>query len=298
MTRPPANPLQVYWVDAFTRDRFRGNAAVVVPQAEGLTAEQMQLIAREVNCSETAFISPATVPGADMRLRWFTPKIEVDLCGHATVAALHVLISTGVIKTSLESLQIMHLQTRSGVLPVTIDTTDPEASWIWLSLPPCQFQPLSQEQGRGLQASLGLSSQVEPEPVVDSLNRDVLVAVDSLSSLSDLQPDFTSLGHLASQQGWRGICVYSQDTLEVDSVAHLRFFAPHCGITEDPVTGSVSVPLVSFLQQKGQLEGFAMPVTLEQGDGLGRSGRVRVDLTEQPQLGGQAITVMRGELYL
>jgi trans-2,3-dihydro-3-hydroxyanthranilate isomerase len=324
MTVAPAEQRKAYWVDAFTRDRFQGNPAVVIPEAENLTDTQMQQIAREVNCSETAFVSPASETGADLQLRWFTPTMEVGLCGHATVATLHVLYSRGWTASSTgaspsSSLQTLKLQTLSGILPVTIDTSAPEATWFWLTVPPCDFQAVPPEQVISLQAALGLEVSA-PEmlvsesstnsdsasedvrdllAVVDSLNQDVLLHISTLKELHQLQPNMTELAALGRQQGWRGICVYTLETVDTTNLAHLRFFAPHCGIAEDPVTGSVSVPLVSYLQHRQGLSEQMEQVTLEQGDCLGRAGRVRVDLQgELPRLGGQAVTVMEGELYL
>ncbi|MBW4551974.1 MAG: PhzF family phenazine biosynthesis protein [Aphanocapsa sp. GSE-SYN-MK-11-07L] len=292
MTRLPVEPLPAYWVDAFTQQPFTGNPAVVIPEAERLSATQMQQIAREVNCSETAFISPPTDPQADLELRWFTPAREVDLCGHATVAALHTLVD---LNSQYLQPQTM-LQTRSGLLAVEIETKEEnKGALIWLTVPACQFQPI---QAATLSAALGVELTSRDLPsVVDSLNQDVLFPIASLAELHALKPDFPTLGAIAQQQGWRGICAYCLETIESSSSAHLRFFAPHYGIAEDPVTGSVSVPLASYLQQTGNLH--QPRLILEQGDCLGRSGRVQVDLSgDRPRFGGQAVTVMRGELYL
>jgi trans-2,3-dihydro-3-hydroxyanthranilate isomerase len=248
--------------------------------------------------------------------------MEVGLCGHATVATLHVLYSRGWSASSTGALpslplQTLKVQTLSGILPVAIDTSDPEATWFWLTVPPCDFQAIPLEQVISLQAALGLevsapailisepssnllSQNIHGLPaVVDTLNQDVLLYIPTLKELHQLQPNMTELAALGRQQGWRGICVFTPETIDPTSLAHLRFFAPHCGIAEDPVTGSVSVPLVSYLQHRLGLPEQAGQITLEQGDCLGRAGRVRVDLQgEQPRLGGQAVTVMEGELCL
>jgi trans-2,3-dihydro-3-hydroxyanthranilate isomerase len=106
--------LAIYWVDAFTDRPFQGNPAVVVPQADGLTDFQMQQIAREVNCSETAFVLTAATPEADFRLRWFTPTQEVDLCGHATIAAFHALAQEGRFNLSQGVTQILYIHAERG----------------------------------------------------------------------------------------------------------------------------------------------------------------------------------------
>ncbi len=336
MTAPDPKPLVVYWVDAFTQTPFTGNPAAVVSQADGLTESQMQRIAREMNCSETAFITQASHPEADLRLQWFTPKAEVDLCGHATVAAMHVLTMEGRFKLGVGKTQILYLETRSGLLSVTVDYTDPQGAWTWLTLPSCEFQPLTAVMTEKLLPLLGLTDLVvQQRPVQESLNGDVLVAVKNLQQLYSLQPDLSGLASLGTQH-WRGICVFTTETLEPQSAAHSRFFAPQLGILEDPVTGSVSGPLALYLQQSHQLkqseiaaEQIGAPrstlrigeaakeirinplkaakslgqanscIILEQGDHLDRPGRVWIDLTgPTPKLGGQAITVMRGELLM
>jgi trans-2,3-dihydro-3-hydroxyanthranilate isomerase len=294
--------LAAYWVDAFTDRPFQGNPAVVVPQADGLTDFQMQQIAREVNCSETAFVLASATPEADFRLRWFTPTQEVDLCGHATIAALHALAQEGRFNLSQGVTQILYMETRSGVLPVTVDWTQARP-WIWLTLPGCSFEAISPNLVQQLAKVLGLPA-AHPSAVLDSLNQDVLIEIQHLHQLQSLSPNLGELGQLGKQQGWRGICVYTAETVEPESAAHSRFFAPQSGIPEDPVTGSASGPLALLLRQK-TLETDASPqpwpriCRFEQGDCLGRAGRLLIELRGNiPKLGGQAITVLRGELYL
>lgn len=317
MTPLDKSTTTVYWVDAFTQEQFRGNPAVVVPLADGLSDQTMQLVAREVNCSETAFITQPTNPSADLRLRWFTPTREVELCGHATVAALHVLAQEGRFKLVPGTKQILYLETCSGILTATVDYSELSSPLIWLQLPGCEFQALEREVIQQLCLALGLTN-VPGEAVVDSLNRDVLIPVPTLDELQALQPDLAQLSSLSETHRWRGVGAFTQETLLPDSLAHSRFFAPRYGIAEDPVTGSMSVPLALYFQQRhpsflaysspntartaASSEATSLaapePVILEQGDHLGRAGRVWVDLSQtEPKLGGQAVTVLRGELF-
>lgn len=293
-----------YWIDAFTTQAFTGNPAVVLPQADGLSERQMQAIAREVNCSETAFVLQPTLPEADFRLRWFTPTQEVDLCGHATVATLHVLAQEGRFNLQRGVTQILYLETRSGVLKVSVDYTQGDRPWIWLTLPTCHFQALEPDLVQQLQTILGYETRTaKGEAVVDSLNHDVLIAIDHLHQLQTLTPDMAALSQLGKDQQWRGVCVYTRETAEPEKDAHLRFFAPQSGIVEDPVTGSVSGPLALWLRQMehSAASGKAEQTLwhFEQGDCLGRAGRLAIELDgDSPKLGGQAVTVLRGELYL
>jgi trans-2,3-dihydro-3-hydroxyanthranilate isomerase len=303
--------LAIYWVDAFTDRPFQGNPAVVVPQADTLTDFQMQQIAREVNCSETAFVLTALTPEADFRLRWFTPTQEVDLCGHATIATFHALAQEGRFNLSQGVTQILYIETRSGVLPVTVDWTESRL-WIWLTLPGCSFEAIAPELAQQLATVLGLPASVPPTAVRDSLNQDVLIPIAHLHELQALSPNMAELAQLGKQEGWRGICVYTTETVESESTAHSRFFAPQSGISEDPVTGSVSGPLALLLHQKTleqktlaqnapeQNSPLRPPIyRFEQGDCMGRPGRLLIELKgDVSKLGGQAMTVLRGEIYL
>ena len=293
------NAITVYWVDAFCDRPFCGNPAVVVPQADGLSDAQMQHIAREVNCSETAFVLQPTLPEADFRLRWFTPTQEVNLCGHATIATLHALARDGRFNLHPGVTQILYLETRSGVLTVLVDYNHARP-WIWLTLPECQFEAVSADLTQQIVAVLGLPNSPLTPPMVDSLNRDVLVAIPHLHQLQTLNPDMSALMQLGKSQNWRGVGVYTRETVEPERDVHIRFFAPQSGIPEDPVTGSVSSPIALLLRQSGESKDLKRDLwRFEQGDGINRPGRLLIELhADTPKLGGQAIMVMKGELYL
>jgi trans-2,3-dihydro-3-hydroxyanthranilate isomerase len=293
------NAITVYWVDAFCDRPFCGNPAVVVPQADGLSDAQMQHIAREVNCSETAFVLQPTLPEADFRLRWFTPTQEVSLCGHATIATLHALAQEGRFNLHPGVTGILYIETRSGVLKVAVDYTK-DRPWIWLSLPECHFEPITPDLTDQLVSLLDLPDTPLTTPVLDSLNRDVLISIPHLDQLQRLSPFMTPLMHLGKKYQLRGFCVYTQETVEPDRDVHIRFFAPQSGITEDPVTGSVSGPLALLLRQSGKSKDPTRDLwRFEQGDCLNRPGRLLIELDgDTPKLGGQAVTVLRGELYL
>lgn len=298
---PVDKALTVYWIDAFCDRPFGGNPAVVVPQADGLTEAQMQAIAREVNCSETAFVLQPDRPEADFRLRWFTPTQEVNLCGHATVATLHALAQEGRFNLQKGVTQLLYLETRSGVLSVTVDYRG-DRPWIWLTLPSCTFTEVPADLVESLMAALGWPDGSSDTPVVlDSLNRDVLVPCPRLAHLQTLQPAVPALTALGKAQDWRGVAVYTRETIEPNRDVHLRFFAPQSGIPEDPVTGSVSGPLALLLRQSHAPKDLANPHLwrFEQGDSLNRPGRLLVELNgDIPKLGGQAVTVFKGELFL
>jgi trans-2,3-dihydro-3-hydroxyanthranilate isomerase len=283
-------------VNAFTKTPFSGNPAGVVPEADGLTDAQMQHIAREMNCSETAFVLTPKNPEADLKIRWFTPATEVALCGHATVATFHVLSEEERYRLGPGASQILYLETEQvGSLPITVDARGPRPQ-IWMTLPTPKFVALTEQQVQALLPNLGLEpSDLLAIPVVVDQDQDVLLGVKDLKLLHQIKPPMSELKAYSLAHNFRGIDVFTTQTLDPGNDAHARFFGPAVGIDEDPVTGSVSGPLACWLREQGLVK--KSMVTLEQGDILHRPGRVLVDLSiAQPRIGGEAVTVMRGDL--
>jgi len=227
----------------------------------------MQILAREMNLSETAFLRPV---GDGYELRWFTPTVEVDLCGHATLAAAHYLWESGELGEGAEA----RFQTGSGLL--TARRTDP---WIEMDFP---AQPaIATEPVEGLLRAVGA------HPLFVGKNQsDWLIAVDSEREVLDLDPDIRRLGEICE----RGVMVTSLSAAAgYDFVS--RFFAPAAGVPEDPVTGSAHCCLGPYWAKrlnKPELVGF-------QASSRGGVVRTRVS-DDRVLLGGQAVTVMRGEL--
>jgi PhzF family phenazine biosynthesis protein len=260
-------PLRITQVDAFTNRPFTGNPATVCILEELPEDWWMQDVAREMNLSETAFVLPHE-EGYD--LRWFTPTTEVDLCGHATLAAAHVLWEDG--HLALDAVANFH--TRSGLL--TVSRRD---DWIELDFP-----------------SLPATATTPPDGLVDALGIDPIwfgrSKYDCLVELSDekqvrtIHPDLNLLRRVEA----RGVIVTSVATASGYDYAS-RFFAPLAGIDEDPVTGSAHCVLGPFWSDRlNRPDLFGYQVSA-------RGGRVRTGVRgDRVLLGGQAITVMRGEL--
>ncbi len=260
--------LSIYQVDAFTAEPFRGNpAAVCVLDAPG-QIEWMQRVAAEMNLSETAFVHPFS---EGFGLRWFTPKVEVDLCGHATLATAHVLWETGLLPENDEA----HFHTRSGILRAR----HAGDGWIDLDFPadPESTAPPPPE----------LIQAIGVKPVYVGKNRfDYLVEVEHEDVVRSVAPDMRLLGKVTE----RGVIVTARsDSDAYDFVS--RFFAPAAGIDEDPVTGSAHCCLGPFWKQRLHKESF----TARQVSARGGVVRVRPD-GDRVHLGGQAVTVLRGEL--
>jgi len=258
--------LPIYQVDAFTDKPFAGNPAAVCILSEPGDEIWMQQVAREMNLSETAFLCRQK-DGFD--LRWFTPTMEVDLCGHATLASAHILWEVGLLTPSEQA----RFHTRSGLL------TAERKDGIELNFPATPDEPASVPAGIG--AALGVGPGY-----VGKSEFDYLVEVDSEETVRNLKPDFSALKTLTV----RGIMVTSSsDSSRYDFVS--RFFAPGAGIDEDPVTGSAHCCLGPFWSRRlGKDEMIACQVSE-------RGGIVRVRVAgERVYLGGRAVTVLRGEL--
>jgi trans-2,3-dihydro-3-hydroxyanthranilate isomerase len=291
--------VSIFQIDAFADRPFAGNPAGVVLDAGRLTDPQMQSIATEMNLAETAFVSPTKRPGAELRLRWFTPGREVTYCGHATVATVHAMVETG----RLGSDRVV-FDTLGGLLPVSVERR-PEGPLIWLepAVPEC----------RGYAAPLDeLLEALGPEPArlgawaVPAITpeADLLLPARDLASLHALAPDMTRLARLAEERRLRGTCVVSLETVDPGSAVHSRFFAPSFGIPEDIVTGSVHSSLGIWLLEAGRLslENGLARFTAEQGDCRGRPGRLTVEVRASGgratavRVGGRAVTVLSGSI--
>ena len=261
----------IYQVDAFTERPFAGNPAGVCILPDPRADAWMQAVAAEMNLSETAFL--VRRPDGAFNLRWFTPAVEVALCGHATLAGAHVLWETG----ALQPDEPARFHTRSGLL-----TAARRNGWLELDFPATPAPPA--EPPSGLGAALGVVPRYVGINVFD-----YLVEVESEAIVRSLRPDFTALGRLPV----RGVIVTAAAASpEFDFVS--RFFAPAVGVNEDPVTGSAHCCLAPFWA--GRLGKTAMIAY----QASARGGVVRVRLAspgaDRVLLGGQAVTVLVGEL--
>ncbi len=257
-----------FTIDAFTDRRFSGNPAAVCLLDESRDAEWMQAVASEMNLSETAFVWPQP---DGFGLRWFTPRLEVDLCGHATLAAAHALWTEG--RSADENM--IRFQTNSGLLSCSQD-----GRLIRMDFPATPAERATDPAP--LAAALGAA----PSHCARS-TFDALFVVDDEQTLRALAPDFAAIEKLP----YRGVIVTSPpDDSRFDFVS--RFFAPGAGINEDPVTGSAHCCLGPYWSERlGRSE-----LTAWQASARGGVVELRVS-DERVVLGGRAVTVMRGILF-
>ncbi len=254
-------------VDAFTGVAFRGNPAAVCILPSPVDAGWMQDVAAEMNLSETAFLHPRE---DGYSLRWFTPVTEVDLCGHATLASAHVLWEEGHLPPDFE----VRFHTLSGML--TVRRQDP---WMEMNFPAEPPQPAAAPPG--LLEAFGADARF-----VGRNRLDYLIELESEAAVRELSPDFSALERIST----RGIIVTAANSSgDYDFVS--RCFFPAVGISEDPVTGSAHCCLGPFWAARlghDSLVGYQASA---------RGGTVRVQVAgERVLLGGQAVTILRGEL--
>jgi PhzF family phenazine biosynthesis protein len=257
----------IYQVDAFTDMPFTGNPAGVCLLEKAAPEAWMQSVAREMNLSETAFVYPVE---DGFNLRWFTPEVEVDLCGHATLATAHTLFEARL----LESHQAARFSTRSGWLTASL-----KDGWIEMDFPAIpitgEFSNPELDEILGVHSLAAWKSQF-----------DCLVEVRSEAEVTAARPDFARLKSVPV----RGVIVTSRSTTpQFDFVS--RFFAPAVGVPEDPVTGSAHSVLAPFWAEKlGKSEMLAYQAS-------SRGGILRViSLGERVAISGKAVTILRGEL--
>lgn len=261
-------PTTIYQVDSFADKPFSGNPAGVCILPGAADEEWMQSVAREMNLSETAFLHPEK---DGYHLRWFTPAVEVDLCGHATLASAHILWETGLAPRDAE----LRFHTNSGLLKAYRD--DP---WIRMDFP--NEAPEAATMPEKLMAALGAV------PIYSGRNRLGYLAVfDNEAIVSQMEPDFSLLKKVPP-----GVAMVTAaaDNQEYDFSS--RFFAPALGIDEDPVTGSAHCCLGPYWsEQLGKTKLLAYQASQ-------RGGVVAIEMqNERVVLGGQAVTVMKIEMF-
>ena len=260
----------IYQVDAFTKQPFKGNPAAVCILPEPGEETWMQNVAREMNLSETAFL---VKEGDDFHLRWFTPAVEVEMCGHATLASAHILWETGILQPAEQA----RFHTLSGLLTAR----RLEGGMIELNFPATPDEVVHAPPE--LEKALG----VKPLYVGKS-TFDYLVEVDSEEVVRSLAPDMGLLNTVPI----RGVMVTAPaSTPGFDFVS--RFFAPAAGVDEDPVTGSAHCCLGPFWGRRLEKTDF----TAYQASARGGVLQVRLD-GDRVRIGGDAVTVMKAELVV
>jgi len=284
-------------VNAFTDSLDGGNPAGVVLNSPELTDKQMTNISKQLKVSETAFVYPSDK--ADFNIRFFTPKIEVNLCGHATIATFFTMALEGLFKKNLNL--VVTQETKAGILPVSIEFFDDgKINRVMMT----QGKPILKDIyldiskiADSLRISVDNLDVSLPKQTVSTGLFTLPICVKSFEVLKSIKPNFEKIKKICEGYNLGSFHLFTFQTLESRSVYHARNFAPFYGVNEDPVTGTANGAVCYYLLlNKIILENNLI---CEQGDIIGRPGRVFVEINKYAiKVGGKARIVMEKEILL
>ncbi len=262
----------VYTLNAFAKEENGGNPAGVVLNADALTESQMQRIAAKVGFSETAFIQKSTA--ADFKVSFFTPTAQVDLCGHATIAALYLLAQKEILKPGRYT-----QETKAGLLPVEIS---PEHIMVMNQNKPVFYETISKsELADSLNVGEDCFVDTLPAQIVSTGLKDIMVPVSTLEQLLRIKPDFNKVADISKKYHVVGYHLFTLETIH-SSTAHCRNLAPLYDIPEEAATGTSSGALSCYLYRHGILsEEAASHLVFEQGYSMGRPSEIFAQLVIQ-----------------
>ena len=290
-------------VDAFTSRPLFGNPVAVVLGADGLADEQMQHLAHWTNLSETTFVLKPTSPAADYRLRIFAPGEELPFAGHPTIGSAHAVLEAGIVKPRDGR---MVMECGAGNLPLRVDGAPSTGSGragerrIYVEAPEAKIVHNYSTSSKAISSALVAPIKAESPPVsVDNGPAWLFARVESADIVGRLAPDMTTVARLSRDFSLTGIAVFA--LTDGETAVRIRCFAPAVGIPEDPVTGSANASLPAYLARYGLLGQTGREYVVSQGTEIGRDGRVYVRVLDdagRAEIGGQAVTVVDGEIQL
>lgn len=293
-----------YQIDSFTKEKFKGNPAGVVVNADGMNDYEMQQIARELNNSETAFLFSPDSDDCHGVIRYFTPSTEVPICGHATIAAMYAKA----LEDNLDSC-VLRFKTKIGILPFEIIKNDGDYQIIMTQ---GNFE-LSPEFNDGITSrmitALGLEKSDRDEKcpiqIASTGHSKVMIGIKSRAKLNSLSPNYNDLTVLSDEINCNGYFVFTFDSDDKDVLTYGRMFAPGIGINEDPVTGNANGPLGGYLVQNKIVEfSNVLEFNGRQGEKIDRLGVIKVKVAIEDnkpaliQIKGDAVVVFRAEITI
>jgi trans-2,3-dihydro-3-hydroxyanthranilate isomerase len=303
--------LRFVQVDVFTRTPLCGNPLAVILDGQGLSRDQMQAIAREMNLSETTFVLPSTHAAAQAKMRIFTPQLELPFAGHPVVGTAYVLVTEGMIPLREGSFEIQ-LELGVGVLPVELHCSGGTVTEVTMTQRAPQFLavlPVGDVErlarGLGLEPQDIVSTGL-PAQLVSTGMPQLMVPVRSLAAVRAIHLDLGLLRTISERYATHSIYVFTRETMTADAHVHTRLFAPLAGVLEDPATGSASGALGAYLVRHGVFGADAEVIRLEneQGYELGRPSRIRIEVAwdgstiSRVRVGGHVVKVMDGSIYV
>lgn len=289
----PRLPLKT--VDVFTTVPFKGNPVAVVLDAAGLSAGQMQQIASWTNLSETTFVLPPTVAGADYQVRIFTPGAELPFAGHPTIGTAHALLEAGIVAVKDG---VLVQQCAAGLVKLAVEQEGQGAPWISFELPTPTLTALDAAQAAQLESILGADLEVNVVPyLVDVGARWVIAELTSARAVLACEPDLQRMKVQDLKGRHTGVVIFGEHDPGSKAGIEVRAFAPAHGVNEDPVCGSGTGAVAAYLRHTRQLNTFGRELLATQGEMVGRAGVLRLSISDEAiRVGGNAVTCIDGTL--
>jgi trans-2,3-dihydro-3-hydroxyanthranilate isomerase len=307
---PAKRTLKFYQADVFTDEPFGGNPVAVLPDASGLTDEELQKIAREMNLSETVFVLPPGTPKAAAKVRIFTPTREIPFAGHPILGTFYVLARLKQIELK-EPITSLQYECNIGVFPIELRVHKGEILRVVMTQPRPEFLGAfeSPDGVAEVAKALGLDKKVLadkfPIEVVSTGLPVMIVPVRTLTAVRSIVPNPTAITEVCAKHGANGIMVFTTVTVDEFSSVHTRMFASPIGILEDPATGSASGALGAYLVQNGVVEvAITTEIIAEQGYEMDRPSRIIIqvesddDVIQDVKVGGEVVMVIEGTITL
>lgn len=284
--------MKVYIINAFGKTEIGGNPAGVVLESKNLNEDQMRNIASKVGFSETAFVTESDC--ADFKIRFFTPKEEVDLCGHATIATFIVLKEIKKLKSGIYT-----QETKAGILEVELK----DDGTVFMNQNTPQFYGVLDKKEIADSLNIKIEDFLElPVEIVSTGLKDIIIPIKKLNILKNIKPNFEKISEISNKNNVTGYHVFSLETL-LGSAAHCRNFAPLYGINEESATGTSSGALACYLYKyKKIIKSNLKKILFEQGYSMGLPSEIVVSLKEKDnkvievKIGGKATNLKEIEI--
>ncbi|MEH6435538.1 PhzF family phenazine biosynthesis protein [Massilia sp. DD77] len=282
-------------VDVFTSTPFRGNPVAVVLDAGGLSAARMQQVAHWMNLSETTFVLPPATPGADYRLRIFTPGGELPFAGHPTIGSAHALLEAGMVAPRDG---VLVQECGAGLVRLQVQDASEGARWIAFDLPQASLTALSPSDAAELEAILGVPLAHAARPFLADVGaRWVIAQLPDAQAVLDCRPDLARMAIQDRRGRHTGVVIFGPHPDGSPARIETRAFAPAHGVPEDPVCGSGNGAMAAYLRHTGQADHYQGDFLVSQGAKAGRAGVLRLSMSgERIRVGGQSVTCIDGTL--
>jgi PhzF family phenazine biosynthesis protein len=295
----------VLQTDAFTNKLFGGNPAGVVFEADALTAEEMQNIAREMNLSETAFVLKPTQKGADFKLRYFTSgKAEIKFCGHATIGALYELARTNSFSMEKAGTYHFNVETNAGILPMQVIKKSETDISVQFSAPKVTLEPyISQHEEFAKRLAIPVEVTNKKYPILIDRNLNyIYLAVNSLKELGKLEFNFQHIMDNFRKENIVIFCLITPETFDKNNTIHARGLAPLVGVPEDPFTGSMQAGLATYVRENAIVSKDMQTIKVEQGHFIERPGFAEIHVPNAENdaytITGHAVHVFSSKISL